>query len=256
MAKKKIIFIFIGLMFSPDISHTQTNSDWQILIRVQIENREYKLCFGIAEHATDRFDIGIDSLAPPPAFTPHVTFWIEDFPNTLQRDIRGGDSLVVWNLRIFNANADTCRISWETIDFDSSGTLALNDSINMLTNNSIVVIGNQQIRISHSRTTTSVKQPNKEFSPNNFEMINYPNPFADFTTIEMKSIRNSPVTIRIFNIIGQEIFLQNYRSSIQNRMILSWDGRDKNGIAVPNGMYFVRVEMVGAVHVKKIFRIQ
>ncbi len=70
---------------------------------------------------------------------------------------------------------------------------------------------------------------------------NYPNPFNPSTTIEFNLPKPSHVTLRVYNILGQEVAeLVNTTLSAGNKRI-DWNGTDNNGRVVESGVYFYKI---------------
>ncbi|RMG63673.1 MAG: DNRLRE domain-containing protein [Calditrichaeota bacterium] len=86
-----------------------------------------------------------------------------------------------------------------------------------------------------------------------FELVqNYPNPFNPSTTIEYRLNRATEVSLKIFNVLGQEI-----RTLVQARQTAGtyrvvWDGRDARGQRMPGGVYFYRLKTDRSSVVKKM----
>ena len=71
---------------------------------------------------------------------------------------------------------------------------------------------------------------------------NCPNPFNTNTEIRYQIVENSHVTLKIFNILGQEIksFVDSYRET--GLHTATWDGHDDWGFEVASGIYFCRLQ--------------
>jgi hypothetical protein len=71
---------------------------------------------------------------------------------------------------------------------------------------------------------------------------NYPNPFNPTTTIQYQLPVQSKVTIKIYNILGQEIrnLVEEVRPAGAHAAV--WDGTNRTGTAVATGVYFYRIE--------------
>jgi hypothetical protein len=70
---------------------------------------------------------------------------------------------------------------------------------------------------------------------------NYPNPFNSSTIIKYHLSRKSKVTLRIHNMLGQEIRgLVNESQSAGSKSIV-WDGKNDKGKAVASGIYFYQL---------------
>ncbi|MFC1724285.1 LamG-like jellyroll fold domain-containing protein [candidate division KSB1 bacterium] len=85
---------------------------------------------------------------------------------------------------------------------------------------------------------------------------NYPNPFNPETTIKYELPKTSDVSLKIYNILGQEVkTLINQRKPAGYHTII-WDGRNKNGIKVSSGIYICRIKAGHFVSVKKMVMIK
>lgn len=81
---------------------------------------------------------------------------------------------------------------------------------------------------------------------------NFPNPFNPSTTIQYEIPGNSDVTLRIYNMLGQEI-----RTLVQNRQspgahTALWDGTDAAGQTVASGVYLYALETPEFNEVRKM----
>lgn len=71
---------------------------------------------------------------------------------------------------------------------------------------------------------------------------NYPNPFNPTTNIQYNIPKNTFVKLSVYNILGKHIIdlvNENQNAGLQN---VQWNALDKNGLAVPTGVYFYRLE--------------
>lgn len=71
---------------------------------------------------------------------------------------------------------------------------------------------------------------------------NYPNPFNPYTTITYELPERSKVSLKIYNIMGQEI-RNLFGDEVQEagRWSVSWDGHDRNNRLCASGVYFCRL---------------
>jgi hypothetical protein len=70
---------------------------------------------------------------------------------------------------------------------------------------------------------------------------NYPNPFNPNTIITYELGREAPVTLAIYNVLGQKV-RDLVRDELQNGLNeVPWDGRDNGGRALGSGIYFYRL---------------
>jgi hypothetical protein len=86
-------------------------------------------------------------------------------------------------------------------------------------------------------TATSVGHSND--LPINYSLDqNYPNPFNPSTTISFDIPVSSSVTLRVFNVIGQEVRTLVQGTLSQGRHEIVWNGLDDAGRALASGIYF------------------
>ncbi|MBK7104251.1 MAG: T9SS type A sorting domain-containing protein [Ignavibacteriae bacterium] len=69
----------------------------------------------------------------------------------------------------------------------------------------------------------------------------YPNPFNPQTTIKFDITESSKVSVKIYNIIGEEIITLLEKVTAPGNYSLSWEARDYNGKLVPSGIYLIRL---------------
>jgi len=75
---------------------------------------------------------------------------------------------------------------------------------------------------------------------------NYPNPFNPATRIQFTLDRDAQVSLRVFDVQGRAVrTLLNSYLAAGNRVV-SWDGRDDRGRALPSGTYFLRLQGGGS----------
>jgi len=71
---------------------------------------------------------------------------------------------------------------------------------------------------------------------------NFPNPFNNETTIRFAVASSDPVTLTIYNILGQPIRNLYWGAIIPGNYDISWNGRDNGGKTVSTGIYFYKLE--------------
>ncbi len=74
---------------------------------------------------------------------------------------------------------------------------------------------------------------------------NFPNPFNPSTTIRFSLPEQATVSLKIFNMLGQEVatLAEGDRSAAFHEVV--WNGRNSTGAQVASGMYFYRIEATG-----------
>ena len=78
--------------------------------------------------------------------------------------------------------------------------------------------------------------------PISFELHqNYPNPFNPVTNIKYGLKEDSYVSLKIYNLMGQEVRTLVNEHQPAAFHTVRWDGKNKNGVPVPNGVYIYRI---------------
>jgi hypothetical protein len=70
---------------------------------------------------------------------------------------------------------------------------------------------------------------------------NYPNPFNPTTEISFEIPVNSSASLKVYNLIGQEINLLTYGTFAPGEYKVRWTGVDGNGAPAGSGVYFVKL---------------
>ena len=81
---------------------------------------------------------------------------------------------------------------------------------------------------------------------------NHPNPFNPNTTITYSLKNNTPATLQIFNLLGQEIRSFTSIPSTAGVHTVTWDGLNNNGAAVNAGLYFYQLKADDFVQTRKM----
>jgi len=81
---------------------------------------------------------------------------------------------------------------------------------------------------------------------------NYPNPFNPNTTIRFQMPERNNVTLKIYNIVGQEVKTLIQQSLEPGQHTFNWDGRDNRGLPVSSGVYIYRIRAGSFIATKKM----
>ena len=85
---------------------------------------------------------------------------------------------------------------------------------------------------------------------------NYPNPFNPSTHIKYGLTENSHITLKVYNMLGQEIkTLVDEFQSVGSNLII-WDGKDNFGDLASSGLYTVQLKADTKVLTRKMLLIQ
>lgn len=100
---------------------------------------------------------------------------------------------------------------------------------------------------------TSVNDPYAKPIPVEFSISqNYPNPFNPATTIRFQLAKPEWVSMKIFNLLGQEIRTLVDQNMEAGYFTVNWDGKDNFGKEVPSGIYFYQIQAGSSVQVKRM----
>jgi hypothetical protein len=81
---------------------------------------------------------------------------------------------------------------------------------------------------------------------------NYPNPFNPATTIRFDLDREGPVTLKVFNVRGQEVVTLVDGGRPAGFWSVEWDGLNNGGDPVGSGVYFCRIVTPGWSQTRKM----
>jgi predicted GH43/DUF377 family glycosyl hydrolase len=99
---------------------------------------------------------------------------------------------------------------------------------------------------------TDIDEPEKHTGPAEYKLDqNYPNPFNPRTTITFALPSQAEVTIKIFNIMGQEVTELVSKSFETGKHYVSWDGKDNQGNRAASGIYIVQMITNSGKHFTK-----
>jgi len=80
---------------------------------------------------------------------------------------------------------------------------------------------------------------------------NYPNPFNPQTTIKYQLSQTSQVTLKIFNILGQEVRTLVNKQQPAGTYSVQWDGKDNLGRQASSGIYIFQINAGDAFKISK-----
>jgi hypothetical protein len=81
---------------------------------------------------------------------------------------------------------------------------------------------------------------------------NYPNPFNPETLIRYAVPDKGRVTLKIYNVLGQEVFTLVDKEHLPGYYAVRWNGRDRSDRTVASGVYLYRLHADGFAHVHKM----
>ena len=88
---------------------------------------------------------------------------------------------------------------------------------------------------------------------NSFTLLqNYPNPFRDETKISFGVAEQTHVVLNIYNMAGQKVQMLVNADYSAGSYTVSWNGKDKNGLIVPDGVYIYQLQTKNAWKAKSM----
>ena len=173
---------------------------------------------------------------------------IEDYATDYRTNITGCER---WDFTIKTLEGET-----NTIDFSNIASLPLfyeiylfdyqnQTKFNLRVDSSYSFYSKSKINkfsIFIGKESTIEKEINSINKPDKFEILqNYPNPFNPETKIPIRIANAGIIRIKIFNILGKEIYTLFDGNLEAGTYTFEWKGIDNSGISLPSGTYFIRM---------------
>lgn len=252
-----IKFLFLSTIFPSLIFHSDdlfAQSEWKIPIVISSENWQATLCFGVHSNGSDSYDVGLDTLSPPPGFGPYAFFTIPTFPNYLLTDIRKPQDQIIWRLKTANCAGKTVKIKWDLRNLNLTGneTIEILDYTIITGLDSLLIAGDISLEIKYSNSISSYITNGISEQKKKISFAAYPNPFNQYIIFRTNIERMSNIKFDIVDINGKLIttlFVGLLTGGIQN---IYWDGTDDNNDVLSTGIYFCRLLVNDQVFNQKI----
>jgi len=110
----------------------------------------------------------------------------------------------------------------------------------------------QEIRNLYDVTTAVDEQWNNLIPDQNELFQNYPNPFNSSTFIYYRVKDAAPVSLEVYDILGNRIRTLVNGYKLAGYYTDRWDSKDDNGRQVPSGIYFYTLKTNNYNHTKKL----
>jgi len=101
-------------------------------------------------------------------------------------------------------------------------------------------------------TTFVINTENDPMAEQFVLLQNYPNPFNPVTTIQYKLTQSAFVTLKVYNMMGQEVKTLVNCNQLAGHHRMEWDGTDNRGNYVATGLFFYKIETTDVVQIKKM----
>ncbi len=114
--------------------------------------------------------------------------------------------------------------------------------------------GEQNVYYGHiTPVLVSIGETSGYFRPVQSQLSpNYPNPFNPSTTIQYELKQASKVTLKIYNLLGQEVRTLVNAQKLSGSHSVIWDGKNNHGQRVTSGVYFYRLQAGDFVKTRKM----
>ncbi len=107
----------------------------------------------------------------------------------------------------------------------------------MMDTNNIAIINANMVRLNQSTLTGIAELSGTGFTAGNC----YPNPFNNMTTIPVTLGEESKMSIKVYNILGEEVSTLVDENLMAGEHTFFWTGINQNGSYVKNGLYVIRI---------------
>lgn len=85
---------------------------------------------------------------------------------------------------------------------------------------------------------------------------NYPNPFNPTTNIVYEVPEKGLVSVKVYNVLGQEVRTLLHAQQNAGKHTIRWDGKNNAGNAISSGMYVYRIDFQGKALAKKMLMLK
>ncbi len=83
-----------------------------------------------------------------------------------------------------------------------------------------------------------------------------PTPFGSSVTLRYELLRDLPVSVAVFNTMGQRIQDLGWAQVGVGLQSVTWDGRDARGVTVASGPYFVQISAGGVAETRRVLLVR
>ncbi|MGB8657546.1 MAG: T9SS type A sorting domain-containing protein [Candidatus Zixiibacteriota bacterium] len=183
-----------------------------------------------------------------------LTFTISGY--VLNSDSVGVDSVLMSGLP-GNPRTDTNGYYTATVDYGWSGTVTPTDSSCTFEPESrsydSVTSNQTDQNYAEGCLSQGVDPDKKNMVPGDYSLTqNYPNPFNPATEIDFGLPQATWVSLKIYNIVGQEVTTLISQNMSAGSYRVRWNGTDKTGRSVSSGVYFYRIRAGDHIQTKRM----
>jgi photosystem II stability/assembly factor-like uncharacterized protein len=144
----------------------------------------------------------------------------------------------------------------DTVDYGWSGTVTPTDTCPFLPESTYYdsVTSDQTDQNYVEECLSQGVEPDKEKTvPKDYQLTqNSPNPFNPFTKIDFALPKATFVTLKVYNILGQEVITLVDKNLPAGTYRVGWDGTAGSGRSVSSGVYFYRIQAGDYLRTKRM----
>jgi hypothetical protein len=85
-------------------------------------------------------------------------------------------------------------------------------------------------------------------------IVSYPNPFTDRTELKYALPEETAVTIKVYDIVGNEVRTLLHSSQREGNHTIVWDGQDSWGKPAATGMYIIKLQTGTQIHSVRVIK--
>jgi len=136
-------------------------------------------------------------------------------------------------------------VSWDVRESDGY-RLTLSDGMNGSLVTKREISGAGELMITNPSVTRLIISAEPMSIPAEYALsANYPNPFNPSTRIEYALPEQAVLTLKVYDLLGQEVATLFEGSQMAGYQAVEWNGRNQSNHSVASGIYFYRLEAVG-----------
>ncbi len=184
--------------------------------------------------------------------SPLTWTWSPDNPDTLNDDGLNGDAAAgdnVWTITLTFPTGSQKRVEYKYGNGGADNDLAYGVNRLFYIDDVTYSVGNPQVLPTDTfgvLTGVEDQDPAGGVLPTGFSLLpSYPNPFNPETVITYRIglDQPAPVSLRIYNLLGQQVRTLSEGVQAAGQYQAVWDGRDDAGRALSSGIYFIRLQV-------------
>jgi pimeloyl-ACP methyl ester carboxylesterase len=167
------------------------------------------------------------------------------------RDVPGVERLATSNIAIFHGALDD-GVPWQGAQYMYNRLVAVGANVQLTLFDGVGhaawvpaydLDGLWAWILNQQNHQVSIAKSDSYFAQNSILAANYPNPFNPSTVIHYTIARYGKVSLKVFDVLGREVFSRLETNMSPGAHWVIWDGTDNLGNSVGAGVYFCHLQM-------------